>query len=81
MINKPYVKQYDSEGFVTNPIVASYVSPFKNRKQRRQSNGRHRGNGKNYHLSVHPKARYHRTVQEIIMPDGKIKRIEHLILC
>ncbi len=35
MKNKPYVKQYNSEGLLINPIVETYKSVFKNRRTRR----------------------------------------------
>lgn len=79
--NIPYVKKYNEEGLVANPINHAYVNNFPNRSERHANLGRHKGNGRNFHLSVHPKARYHRTVQEIVLKDGSIKRINHLIPC
>lgn len=37
MINKntPYVKQFDENGHLLNPIQGSYVSPFPNRQRRK----------------------------------------------
>jgi len=35
-INIPYVKQYDEEGKLTNPITGMYKTTGMNRKQRRQ---------------------------------------------
>lgn len=34
-MNKPYVKQFDEQGILLNPIVKSYKSNYPNRKQRR----------------------------------------------
>lgn len=36
-MNKPYVKEYDENGIVLNPIVGSYRTKYPNRKERRKS--------------------------------------------
>ena len=35
-MNKPYVKEYDENGVVTNPINGSYFDYYKNRTERRR---------------------------------------------
>lgn len=35
-MNTPYVKQYDDNGNVSNPIEGTYLSKFKNRHERRK---------------------------------------------
>lgn len=37
MKNKPYVKEYNSDGEVINPIKGSYLNWYPNRRQRRIS--------------------------------------------
>lgn len=36
MKNRPYVKQYDSEDKLMNPIVGEYMSRYPNRKERKR---------------------------------------------
>lgn len=66
-MNTPYVKEYNSDGVVTNPIQGSYVTEFPqmNRKARRdgKQKKRFRGNGKNYPLSVLSSSKYVRLIQ------------------
>lgn len=54
MINKPYVKQYNEKGEVSNPIIGKYVSFGDNRKQRRANlnKTRFKGNKKGISLTV-----------------------------
>ena len=79
-MNVPYVKVYDKNGNVTNPIKEVYLSKFDNRKARRSFKNETRfiGNGKNYHLTVLKESRFVRFVQEIITKTG-IKRINHYL--
>lgn len=34
-MNKPYIKQYNADGTISNPIVGSYLNEHPNRRQRR----------------------------------------------
>ena len=34
-MNKPYVKQFNDAGEITNPVTKVYKSPYPNRRQRR----------------------------------------------
>jgi hypothetical protein len=76
MKNIPYVKQYNEDGTIANPIKGSYESKLPNRSQRRNNKQpRFVGNGKNHHMTITGRFRYDRRIQII----GK-KRIEHYVL-
>jgi len=79
-MNVPYVKVYDKNGNVTNPIKDAYLSKLDNRKARRvfKNETRFIGNGKNYHLTVLKESKFFRFVQTIFMKTG-IKRINHYL--
>ena len=88
-MNKPYVKQYNEKGIITNPLTEDYLNEDKNRRERRSilAKKRFHGESKNYHLSVMPNAKYHRVRQLIECRDpkteeltGEIRTIEHYIL-
>lgn len=64
--NIPYVKVYDENGVLTNPIKKSYFSPYQNRRQRRQRLGRPIGN--------------HKGVSIITTNDGKYQSIFFKVL-
>ncbi len=74
MKNTPYVKEYNEVGEIINPIIGSYLSPFKNRQQRRLKQNRFIGNGTNFPLVVAGAFKYKKRIQ--IIP-GTGKRIEH----
>ncbi len=75
-MNKPYVKVYDTEGIITNPIKGSYISKSPNRSQRRFTAQRFKGNHKGVSLTINDEYAYRRVLQ--ITPNGK--RIEHYLL-
>jgi len=80
MKNQPYVKIYDENNFLTNPIIGSYQSPFANRRTRRARPTRFIGNNAGNSLTVRDTTAYHRCVQIINdTKNGGIKRIEHYI--
>ena len=76
-MNTPYVKQYDEQGLLINPIVGSYPNQSQSRKERRQQkNGvRFMGNNKGHNLIVGKSFRYRKMIQKV---SGK--RIEHYVL-
>lgn len=94
--NTPYVKQYDENGLVTNPIVGGYKNADNsNRSSRRQRDARFFGNGKQYPLSVSRTVKYLRSIQIVPAKRGwqlnkktgeaeyvelRSKKIEHYIL-
>lgn len=86
-MNQPYVKQYNDQGKLINPIVGTYKSEFPTRSERRQemsliNNRPFVGNSKNHHLTVMKTAKYKRVRQETIDREtGKKKFIEHYLLC
>ncbi len=75
-MNISYVKKYDENGIVINPIVGSYTHDSDNRKSRREVKQKNRffGNGKNAPLSVSKHGKYARRIQ--VVPNSS-KRIEH----
>lgn len=82
--NVPYVKRFDENGNVTNPIVNYYVSPNRNRRDRRAGlqKNRFRGNkkhrdGKCNSMTVIGIDRYIRFMQVIPDGNGGVKNIYH----
>jgi hypothetical protein len=78
-MNTPYVKKYNAEGILENPIINHYLS-HGNRKQRRPKKNRFTGNGKNHSLTVVGPNRYSRITQFEFDKEGKRKTIYHYIL-
>lgn len=79
-MNKTYIRQFNSDGTVSNPITGSYLHSFNNRSQRRQKPLRFMSNRKGVSLTVTGKLKYKRVIQKITLKDGSIKRIGHYIL-
>ncbi len=79
MINTPYKKEMKN-GIIMNPIEAMFLSPFPNRSARRGTGGRFKGNHKGHSLSVGKNFKYHRVTQNITLPSGKVKVINHDVL-
>lgn len=80
-MNKPYVKQYDKNGVVLNPIIGSYNTKFPNRTNRRShlQKERFHGESKNFHLTVVGSTRYTRKRQRVSNGNGGFKFIEHYV--
>lgn len=80
--NIPYLKQFDENGLISNPIVGSLINKFPNRKSRRSEiqKSRFHGESKNTHLSVNKYSKYLRIKQFEKDKDGNRKFIEHYIL-
>lgn len=88
-MNIPYVKRYNENGELLNPIKAGqlYVSPYSNRRARRETRDRKWGGkkpgyrfmgcGKNFSLTINGHLKYARRIQEVSCKDGSIRRVEH----
>ena len=84
-MNKPYVKQYNEQGLISNPIVGSYKSTEPNRRKRGELESRSKnkpfiGNKKGISLVVVQVGalsfqKYKNFIQVIKMNDSSIKRI------
>lgn len=76
-MNLPYVKEYDKDGIVTNPINGSYEHKFQNRSDRKKllKKVRFYGESKNYHLTVTKISRHRRFKQIINCIDPKTKKL------
>lgn len=81
-MNTPYVKKYDKNGNVTNPIKHGLFHQEPNREARRKELKAYRfyGNGKNYHLTIFKNAKYKRVRQIAITKKGEVNVIEHYVL-
>ena len=88
-MNVPYIKQYNDEGIVINPIKNNYPQEFDNRSKRRESKTKTPffGNGNNTPLTVTKNSKYLRQRQIIHCRDkkngkltGEIRTIEHYII-
>lgn len=79
MINQPYVKSYDKNGKLTNPIIGTYETKFANRKARHEKIKTKPlyGCGKSFPLTVTPTAKYLRRKQLVVLSDGSTKTIIH----
>lgn len=81
--NIPYVKEYDTEGKLTNPIEKRFTNPFPNRSERRAelTSKPFKGNKKGISLTVVNKGmgsiKYERVQQLISLGNGKFKTINH----
>lgn len=82
-MNTPYVKTFDQNKNVSNPIIGSLLNNFPNRKTRRQNKRKTRfhGESNNIHLTVNKYSKYLRIRQPELDKDGNRKIIEHYILC
>ena len=80
-INIPYVKIYDEFGTVLNPIKSAYVSPHRNRKERRRSlqKSRFLNNRKTAKFALIGNNKFKKLRQVIIATDGSVKIIKHMI--
>ena len=78
-MNIPYVKKYDENGELTNPINGVYVSSFPNRQARARRKERFLNNSKGCNLVVTKTMKYKKVLQEVIK-EGKVVKIEHYIL-
>jgi len=56
--NQPYVKQFNEQGILQNPIVGSYRHKFQNRSKRREPDGRPFSNKKGIQLVVIGNAKF-----------------------
>lgn len=81
--NIPYVKQYDADGVLTNPITTGITNPFPNRAERRAelTSKPFKGNKKGISLTVVNNGvgsiKYERVQQLISLGNGKFKTVNH----
>lgn len=82
MKNEPYIKQYDENGKIANPIEGIIIPKFPNRRERRQhlNETRFMGNTKGVCLTVVKIGKYLRIRQPEIDKSGKPKLIDHYLL-
>lgn len=80
-MNFPYIKEFDSNGTLLNPIDKAFISTGPNRAQRRAQNKtqRFRKNSRGTHLTVLVTGKYKRFIQEI-KSKNSVKQILHYIL-
>jgi hypothetical protein len=80
-MNLPYIKKYDKNGNVTNPIQGGYFHNDLNRRERRKKPIGHRfiSQSKNLHIDVFGHQKYLRVVQHETDNDGFSKKIFHTL--
>ena len=81
-MNVPYVKKYDKNGNVSNPINEVYLSKFDNRKARRSFKNEipFKGNTGHINLTVIKESKFIRFIQSILdLKNHRIKRIKHYL--
>ena len=82
MQNIPYVKTFDKDGKLENPIDGFYSPAFPNRKTRRQKSPRFRGNNKGVSLTVVKTQKYKRVMQLIQqVSQERIHPVESKVIC
>ena len=81
-MNTPYVKEYNDQGIVSNPIRGKYENLSPNRQARRshKNEPRFKNNRNVNHLVVGPNFKYRKRIQIEFDKDGNRKKIEHYIL-
>lgn len=81
-LNVPYIKQYDKNGSLLNPIKGTLYSSFPNRKERRKTmqKSRFHGESKNVHLTITDSGKYLRVKQFEKDKQGNRKIIENYVL-
>lgn len=80
--NVPYVKEFDADGNVANPIRGIYAPEFDTRRQRRAHKNEtpFKGNVGHVSLTVVKTAKYRREYQQIInKKTGKKRVIKHYL--
>ena len=75
--NVPYVKSFDSNGKLLNPIGDGYFSMWPNRKMRRPSKVRF-NSGK---YATIGNSRFVKILQLIPLKDGSLKKVFHYLPC
>jgi len=77
-INKPYVKNYDEELTLTNPIKDKYTPNGANRRQRREKKNRFNNNKKTYNMVIHGVHKFYKVLQRVWdSEEEKFKTIYH----
>lgn len=79
MKNVPYVKMFDENGNLTNPITTGYIHDWPNRQERRLHKNRFFGNGKNFPLTITKASKHLRSVQHEYDKEGEHKIIYHYL--
>lgn len=64
-MNIPYVKKFNENGELINPITSVYASEFPNRFERRRKPTRFKGNKKGISLTIVKTEKYKRVIQLI----------------
>jgi hypothetical protein len=79
-INQPYVKKYNENGELLNPINGKFVSQNENRSMRKTKQERFFNNSKSFKLLVTKTAKFKKVIQnEINSETGKSKEIIHYL--
>ena len=78
-MNTPYVKEYDKNGELLNPINGKYVNEFPNRQQRKPNRQRFFNNKKTYQMVVYGNTAYKKVLQHEINKEGDLIKIEHYL--
>ena len=76
MKNQPYIKQYDKNGVLTNPIDRLYKSGV-GRRYRRRKEPRKVNNRNSFHLALFGMAKFHIRFQKVLTDSGEVKSILH----
>lgn len=80
-LNKPYLKLYNQDGTLSNPIVGQYPTQGDNRAERRRKNTPFLNNKKHWPLTVSGQYKYIRRVQLIFdkVTGAVTKKILHYL--
>lgn len=78
-MNVPYVKKYDENMELSNPINGRYASPFPNRQARRPKKNRFFNNSNSHQMTVSGSMRYRKSLQIEVDKEGNQKYIYHYL--
>ena len=78
-MNVPYVKEFDKNGSVENPIIGSYITSGENRRSRRMKEARFQNNRKTYQLQVIGIRKFRKILQRFYRKDGTIGIVKHYL--
>lgn len=79
-MNTPYIKRYNQDGELTNPILGARLHHEANRRSRRSKPTRFVNNRNTFHLTVTETLRYKRVVQKVVCKDGSVRQVGHYVL-
>lgn len=82
-MNQPYVKRYNADGSIANPIHVIYSPSRPEQTRDKRKNVKHRffNNRNSYPLVVYKDSKYKKVLQLVMDKEtGRLNKIEHYLL-